>query len=235
VARALSVIGTVTVVDDVAAAFADAVMAEYASRPGPRFVMALSGGPTARRCYEELARKAEGRIDWSLVDILMGDERCVPADDPDANQRLVREALVDRVGPVGSFRPMSCDAGAPSYQRVVADAGAFDLVHLGLGPDGHTASLFPGSPSLEAPPGTLVVQSTDPSSRNPHPRMTLTLHALALARLVVFTVSGPTKRAAFAAVSGGQDLPATRVRAARILWLVDHQAAADGKTPEGDG
>ena len=230
--------GTVDVVEDlaaVAAAFTGTVLTAYAARPGPRFVLVLSGGPTAQRCYEHLAHSGAGKIDWSLVDIFMGDERCVAADDPDANQRLVREALIEPVGEVGSFRPMSCEEGPEAYERLVADVAEFDVVHLGLGPDGHTASLFPGSPALDAPPGRLVMRSVDPNSRNPHPRMTLTLEALARARLVVFTVSGESKRDAFTAVAAGSDLPAARVRAHQVLWLVDREAAGQVGSAEGDG
>jgi len=223
------------IVEDVADAFSDTVLAAYAGRPGPRFVLVLSGGPTARRCYEDLARAGKSRIDWSTVDVLMGDERCVAPDDADANQRLVREALLDEVGPVGSFRPMSCEAGAESYERVVTETGSFDVVHLGLGPDGHTASLFPGSPALEAPPGRLAMQTVDPNARNPHDRMTLTLEALARAREIVFTVSGAAKRDAFRAVESGSDIPATRVRAPRIVWLVDPAAAGEGRSLHDDG
>ena len=217
--------GTVDVVADVATAFAQTVVTAYAARPGARFVLALSGGPTARRCYEALARAGAEHIDWSLVDIYMGDERCVAPDDPDANQRLVREALIDPVGGVGSFRPMSCAEGAEVYQRLVSALDAFDIVHLGLGPDGHTASLFPRSAALDAAPGQLVVRSVDPNDRNPHERMTLTLEGLARARLVVFTVSGAAKHEAFAAVSSGADVPAARVRARQVVWLVDRDAA----------
>ncbi|MGD0380856.1 MAG: 6-phosphogluconolactonase [Acidimicrobiales bacterium] len=238
--------GTVDVVDDVPSAFAQTIITAYAARPGPRFVLALSGGPTARHCYEHLARAGAGHIDWSSVDIYMGDERCVAPDDADANQRLVREALLDPVGAVGSFHPMSCDEGADAYQRLVSQVAAFDVVHLGMGPDGHTASLFPGSAALEALPGTLVMKSVDPNDRNPHERMTLTLEALTRARLVLFTVAGEEKHEAFAAISAGADLPAARVRARQIVWLVDPAAAgrvgpAPGAAPtstdpaEGDG
>jgi 6-phosphogluconolactonase len=225
--------GVVDVVDDVAAAFAETVITAYAARSGPRFVLVLSGGPTARRCYEALAHASVGRIDWSGVDIAMGDERCVAPDDPDANQRLVREALIDLVGGVGSFHPMSCEEGPEAYERVLAGIGTFDVTHLGLGPDGHTASLFPNSAALDAAPGRLVVRAADPNERNPHERMTLTLEALARAQLVVFTVSGQDKHDAFAAVSSGADLPAARVRARQIVWLVDRDASGRiGGAPE---
>ena len=226
--------GTVDVVSDVAEAFAETVLSAYAGRDGPRFALVLSGGPTALRCYERLAQRASGRIDWSLVDIFMGDERCVAPADPDANQQLVREALIDHIDPVGSFRPMSCEEGPEAYERIVAEVASFDVVHLGLGPDGHAASLFTGGSALEAPPGKLVVRSVDPNAVNAHERMTLTLEALARAQLVVFTVSGESKHEAFAAVSSGADVPATRVRAHQVLWLVDREAAGQAGSPEDD-
>lgn len=231
--------GAVEIVDDldaVAGAFAATVVRAYGDRPGPRFRLVLSGGPTARRCYERLAAVGPAggvAIDWSAVDVLMGDERCVPPDDPDANQRLVREALVDAVGGVGSFRPMSCAEGPEVYEHVIAAAGDLDLVHLGLGPDGHTASLFPGSAALDAPTERLVVRSTDPQERNPHDRMTLTLAAVARARLVVFTVSGESKREAFTALCAGADLPAARVRAPAVHWIVDRAATGPAGAPAG--
>ncbi|HLN43076.1 MAG TPA: 6-phosphogluconolactonase [Acidimicrobiales bacterium] len=225
--------GIVDVVSDVPAAFSETVITSYAARSGPRFTLVLSGGPTARRCYERLAQSSPGRIDWSLVDIYMGDERCVAPDDPDANQRLVRESLIEPVGGVGSFHPMSCDEGPEAYEHLLTPVAAFDLVHLGLGPDGHTASLFPGSAALEAPPGRLVLRSVDPNDRNPHERMTLTLEALARALLAVFTVSGPSKHEAFAAISAGADLPGARVRARQVLWLVDREAAGQSGPDDG--
>ncbi len=165
----------------------------------------------------------------------MGDERCVPPDDVDANQRLVRESLIDPVGGVGSFHPMSCDEGAEAYERLVTQVAAFDVVHLGMGPDGHTASLFPGSAALDAPPGTLVVKSVDPNDRNPHERMTFTLEGLTRALLLVFTVTGEDKHEAFAAISAGADLPAARVRARQIVWLVDPAVAGRIGPAGGDG
>ena len=163
-------------------------------------------------------------IDWSVVDVLMGDERCVPPDDPDSNQRLVRESLLDRVAAVAAFHPMICEE-VENFDQLVAWIPAFDLVHLGLGPAGHTASLFPDSPDLEAPPGRMAVVTTDPNGNNPHPRMTLTFGAIARARRVVFTISGGEKHDIWTAIQAGQNLPATRVRAAEIIWIVDHEAA----------
>jgi 6-phosphogluconolactonase len=221
-----------TPVDDVARAFTDAVLEAFAARPGPRFALVLSGGPTAKACYEQLA--TAGGVAWSVVDVFVGDERVVPPDDDDANQRLIKEALLDPVGGVGSFSPMptvgpvgECVA---AYQRTMSDlvtGPGIDLIHLGMGPDGHTASLFPGAPTLDAEPGVLVAATEDPNGVNPHPRLTLTLPAINSARTAVFTVAGASKADAVAALLRGDDLPAARVHAGRTLWLVDGAARAD--------
>jgi 6-phosphogluconolactonase len=220
-----------TPVDDVPHAFRDVVVEAFAARPGPRFALVLSGGPTARACYEVLA--AAGGIDWTVVDVYVGDERLVPPDDEDSNARLITEALLDRVAPVGSFRPMPTqrpvEECVADYQRLISDVvtgPGIDLVHLGMGPDGHTASLFPGDPSLDADPGQLVMATVDPNGRNPHPRLTLTLPAINSARLAVFTVAGASKADAVAALVRGEDLPAARVHAGRTIWLVDGPARA---------
>jgi 6-phosphogluconolactonase len=234
---------TVRIVDDVPSAFASvaAEVVDSATKDPPhgtssaRCSLVLSGGPTARRCYEHLAAL---ELDWSAVDIYLGDERCVAPDDPDSNELLVRQSLVSQVRPPPHLRPMSCEQGPAIYHQLLAGVaevtGGLDLVHLGLGPDGHTASLFAGSQGLEAPetlPGTrgapLVARNDDPGGTHPHQRLTLTLAGIALARLVVFTVAGVEKRDAFARVLGGDDLPATRVRADKVLWLVDREALGD--------
>ncbi|HEV3225746.1 MAG TPA: 6-phosphogluconolactonase, partial [Acidimicrobiales bacterium] len=114
------------------------------------------------------------------------------------------------------------------YQLRIGELGKFDLVHLGLGPDGHTASLFPGSPALDADPGRLVVMNEDPSGRNRLPRMTLTLTGVARARLVVVTVSGEDKRDALARVRNDDETaPGSHIRGDRVVWLVDPTAAGD--------
>jgi 6-phosphogluconolactonase len=170
-------------------------------------------------------------VDWTRVDAYWGDERCVPPDDQDSNQRLCREALLDPVGPLRSIHPMYTggdpDAAAAAYQEELSSLDTFDVVHLGMGPDGHCASLFPGSAALDAPGDALVLANTDPNAANPHQRITLTLAAIARARLVVFTVAGPSKRDAFARVQKGEPLPAARVQASEVLWLVDPDAAGD--------
>jgi 6-phosphogluconolactonase len=222
-------------VDDVRRSFAESVVQAFGARPGPRFALMLSGGQTARDCYEVLAARPE--IDWSVVDIYIGDERFVPPEDADSNARLIRESLLDRVGPVGSFSPMPTTVGdietcAAHYQRTVADlvtGPGIDLIHLGLGPDGHTASLFVGAPSLDAGPGDLVLATEDPKGVNPHPRLTLTLPAINSARLAVFTVDGADKADAVARLRRGDDIPASRVHAGKTVWLVDR--AANGDAP----
>jgi 6-phosphogluconolactonase len=217
--------GEVVVVDDVPAAFAERVIAAYETRRRDDFSVALSGGETARECYERLAATADDRIDWWQVEVYWGDERCVPPDSEDSNERLGRQALLERVGGAHAVHPMRCDEGPDRYQLMLGEVGSLDLVHLGLGPDGHTASLFPGSPALDADPGRLVALNSDPSGRNPFERMTLTLSGISRSRLVLFTVSGPSKQAAMQAIADGADLPAARVRADRVVWLVDPAAA----------
>lgn len=210
--------GEVRVVQDVPAAFAGIVRA---LRPSS---LAVSGGATARAAYAALAGFAD--LDWAGVDVLIGDERWVPVDDPDSNEGMVRDALFDRVGGarVHSARGAgaSLDAAATNYAEVVAGFAAIDLVHLGVGQDGHTASLFPGSPAL-AETERLVIATADDD--HPHARLTFTYPAIARGRLVVLTMTGVEKRAALARIRAGEDLPAARVRADEVLWLVDPAAA----------
>lgn len=227
--------GEFRVVDDVPSAFGELVaehtVASLTSPVGsPRFRLVLSGGSTARHCYENLAKRSD--LDWSSIECLVGDERCVPADDADANQAMIREALVERVTPRPRFLPMDCSAPPKAYEAVVAESAHLDLVHLGLGPDGHTASLFPGSAALDAPPEQLVAHNVDPSGRNPHERLTLTFGAISRARLVVFTVAGTDKHEALQRVLHHADLPASRVRAERVIWLCDREAVGSEGLPK---
>jgi 6-phosphogluconolactonase len=217
--------GELIVVDDLPGEFSDRVVECFLARPDDTLSIALSGGETARRCYERLAAEAAEQIDWWAVDVFWGDERCVPPDHPDSNERLARDALLERVGAANSVHPMRCDEGPDRYQLKLGELGHLDLIHLGIGTDGHTASLFPGSPALDADPGRLVAMSPAPSGRHPHERMTLTLGGLARGRQVLFTVSGEEKRAVLQAIIDGEDLPAARVRAERVVWLVDQAAA----------
>jgi 6-phosphogluconolactonase len=219
--------GEMVVVDDVPGEFAERVIEAFHRRPNDGFSFALSGGPTARSCYERLADDAGNQIDWWKVDVYWGDERCVPLDSPESNYRLGREALLERLGAVNANYPMRCEDGPDPYQLRLGTLGRLDVIHLGVGPDGHTASLFPGSPALEADPGRLVVMNEDPLGNNPHKRMTLTFAGIARARLVLVTVCGKEKQAVMARIAAGDDLPACNIRADQVLWLVDRDAAGD--------
>jgi 6-phosphogluconolactonase len=213
---AVSLRGEVRVVDHVPRGFSE-LFVEV--RP-PSF--ALSGGSTARECYEPLASAG---VDWNAVDVFFGDERWVPVGDPDSNEGMARQAFVDEVKPrnVYSMRNAgdTIERAADAYDRLLREHGPLDFVHLGLGPDGHTASLFPGSPALEERDRLAVVTGDD---LHPHPRLTLTFRALDQSRLVVFTVAGDEKREALKRVKDGDDLPAAQVSAARVIWLVDEAA-----------
>ena len=221
----MAIPGELRVVDDVASSFTREVVAAFHGRDRDTFSIALSGGDTARHCYERLAAQAAAEIDWWKVDVYWGDERCVPHDHEDSNYLLAREALLDRVGAANATHLMRC-AEVDAYQLRLGDLGQIDLVHLGLGPDGHTASLFPDSPALDADPGRLVTLNHDPHGRNPYERMTLTFAGIARARLVVVTVSGEEKAEALAAVAADDALPASRIAADRVVWLADEAAAS---------
>jgi 6-phosphogluconolactonase len=212
----MSLRGELRVVDHVPRAFSALVVEEAPAS------LALSGGSTARECYELLA---VADVDWSEVDVFFGDERWVPVDDPESNEGMARQAFADQVRPraVHSMRN-ACDTieeAADAYDRLLREYGPLDLVHLGLGPDGHTASLFPGSPAPEERERLVVATGDD---LHPHPRLTLTFPALAQSRLAVFTVAGEGKRDALERVKAGDDLPAARVSAGRVIWLVDEAA-----------
>jgi 6-phosphogluconolactonase len=213
----MTVHGEVRRVENVPLAFEALVVDE-----APRSV-ALSGGSTARQCYELLA---VADVEWAGVDVWFGDERWVPLHDPDSNEGMARVAFLDEVEPRAIHSMFGAgdtvEAAALAYDDALRDAAPIDLLHLGLGPDGHTASLFPGAPQLEVD-DRLVVTSGD--DHHPHPRITFTFPAIARARLVVFTVAGADKRDAFRRVQAGDDLPAATVRAERVLWLVDEAAA----------
>lgn len=201
--------GEVVHVDDVAAAFADLVVREQ-----PRTI-ALSGGGTARRCYETLATRSG--IDWPAVTALLGDERLVPVDHPDSNEGMARAELLDHV-PVGTVHSMASST-EEAYDALVRGLGSIDLVHLGVGPDGHTASLFPGTAALDVTDRYVV--RNEPKLAPFHERMTLTFPGIALARHAVFTLEGDDKRDLWHRLLDGADLPAARVTAGRVTWLVD--------------
>jgi 6-phosphogluconolactonase len=234
--------GTVRLVPSVPDAFAGLVAEELtgAGEQGGAasgYSLFLSGGGTATECYQALAGRPD--LPWPEVDVFLGDERCVPPDDPDSNHRMITRVLLDVVGPVRADHPMytagPAAEAAAAYQELVLALGRPDLVHLGLGPDGHTASLFPGSTALaDVDPTHLVVANTDPNGVNPHERITLTYAGIARAKRIVVTVAGASKRAALASIMGGGDLPGGRLRGDDILWLVDADALGDGRPDQVD-
>jgi 6-phosphogluconolactonase len=130
------------------------------------------------------------------------------------------------------YRSGPPEEAATAYQAEIEPLGRFDLVHLGLGPDGHTASLFPDSTALAVDDSSvLVVANRDPNHNNPHDRITLTLGGIARARLVVFTVTDQSKHDPFSRIVGGANLPASRVIADEVLWLVDADVVGDTVLP----
>jgi 6-phosphogluconolactonase len=202
--------------EDVAAAAAMEISA--ALRKGAR-TLVLAGGTTPQRCYELLSKM---EIEWGRVSILFGDERCVPPDHPDSNYRMAREALLDRVSPATVYRmpaELGPDEGAELYSQVVKAVTPLDLVILGVGEDGHTASLFPGHPALRAP--GLVVGIRD-SPKPPPERVTLTLSVLQSARSVIILATGAGKADAVARAKR-HEVPSGMIAGAR--WLIDRAAA----------
>lgn len=205
-----------------------------------RFAAALSGGSTPRRTYEILASPPlQDRIDWRRVHLFWSDERGAPPEDPRSNYLMAMHTLVRRVSiPPGHVHPMAAypalEEGAQAYE---AELRAFfaggpprvDLVFLGLGADGHTASLFPGSPLVwEEKLWVAPVAQTGPDGS----RMTLTPLVLNQAALVVFLVAGAAKAGVLREVlEGPRDpmrLPAQAIvpTAGKLMWLVDREAAA---------
>ena len=230
-----------------AAAAADRVVASArnAIRRRGRVVLALSGGSTPRLVYPLLASSPRiDLVDWSRVEFFWGDERGVPADDPDSNFGLARSLLLDDLPGVrlDAVHPMPADAADPeaAAARYEAELGrvlgvrpgstrrpSFDLVWLGMGADGHTASLFPGASALNER-RRWVIPATAPNSSVVASRMTVTLPLINAARAVLFVVAGADKAEAVRAVrSGASKLPAARVRARSTAWLLDAAAAGE--------
>lgn len=206
--------------------------------PG-RFTIALSGGSTPKRLYEILAAAPFGAaLPWDRVHLFWGDERLVPHTDRDSNYRMTREALLDHVPiPVANIHPVpehvTPDEAAQQYQAALQDhygsraldttRPLFDVTLLGLGENGHTASLFPGTPALEETLAWVV-----PVMENvPQPRLTLTYPAIASSRTVAFLVAGGNKSTVLRRVlDGDRSQPAARVTSAGdLIWFIDKAAA----------
>jgi 6-phosphogluconolactonase len=184
-----------------------------------RFTFAVSGGHTPWAMFAELARQD---VPWANVELYQVDERVAPDGDPDRNLTHLRESIGDapaRVHPM-PVNDSDLDKAAAEYAMVLPQR--FDLVHLGLGPDGHTASLVPGDPVLEVADALVAV--TQPYQG--HRRMTLTYPALTRADQLLWLVTGSDKRDPLAKLlAGDQSIPAGRVLATRSLVLADEAAA----------
>ena len=191
----------------------------------PRTIV-LSGGSTPEAFYRLLATTG---YDWPGVELFFGDERCVPADDARSNLGMVRRALADHV-PARTY-PIdgaACDAdgyeGRLRERFAGASVPAFDLAIYGLGPDGHTASLFPGRPAVEETE-RWVVRVPEAGLEPFVPRVTLTVPALSSAAVGAFLVEGATKREMVARLLAGDDIPAARLSPARLVVIADPAAA----------
>ncbi len=186
-----------------------------------RFHWVLAGGKTPAACYRQMTRET---LDWQRLDLSLGDERCLPVDHPERNDTLIRNTLLQAEGPrLARFEPMRAEWGAEvasaHHAKVLETLGPIDLVMLGMGEDGHTASLFPGHASLSSP-APVVPEFSAP--KPPPERISLGLTLLQKARQRVFLVSGESKRAILQALDRGQRLPVGQVGAGD--WFIDQDA-----------
>jgi len=186
--------------------------AQIAIRSRGAFHIVLAGGTTPRKIYEQL-RIAD--TDWSAWHIYFGDERCLPPNHDERNSRMAELALLDHVAiPLQQIHPIPAEKGAEKaeslYDETLKSIELFDLVLLGLGEDGHTASLFPvheWGASTDAPAVLAVHNAPKP----PPDRVSLSAHRLAAARQVLFIVTGDTKRQAVKNWQSGADIPAASI------------------------
>ncbi len=221
--------------DFVAAAAGSAIAARG------RFTLALSGGNTPRALYSLLAAQYADRIDWASTRLYFGDERCVPPDNADSNYRMADEALLshitglrDHTARIEGERPPP--EAASRYDALLRrdfpslSSGTFDVALLGIGDDGHTASLFPGSPALDET-ARWAVTAMAPPEMTTRQRVTLTYPVFDNARAVVFLCAGAGKRAILSTImaeAGGKATaahPAARVTAReQLIYLADRAA-----------
>lgn len=230
--------------------------AEESVRDTGAFTVALSGGSTPKALFRLLAGELDGafrrRVPWGSVQVFWGDERHVPPDHPDSNYRMTYDTLLSRVPipPENIHRIQGEDPdaekAAEAYEQALGrifrvaegQLPRFDLILLGMGPDGHTASLFPGTPALQERKRLVVAQWVEKLQTH---RITLTAPVLNNAALVVFLVSGAEKAETLRAVLLGEyqpeRLPAQLIRPTdgRLLWLVDRAAARGLRLPEEGG
>jgi 6-phosphogluconolactonase len=233
---------TVIAVADAAAlaeAAAKRMLARIDANAG-RVAICLTGGSSPKALYELLATDPyKANIPWPRVHWFIGDDRFVPATDPRNNMAMARHAFLDALAPPDRIHPMATDATDPDaaarrYERELQSFyGAewlepakplFDLVLMGVGPDGHTASLFPGYPAMRETERWVV--GVPQAHVEPFvPRVTLTFPALASCREMLFEVAGAGKRAIVTRVLAGDDLPAGRAHSnGETIWLADRAA-----------
>lgn len=207
-----------------------------------RFAVALSGGSTPKTLYSLLASSAyRDRVDWSRIHLFWGDERCVPPEHPESNFRMAKEALLSKLKiPPQNIHRMAGEkepsSAASEYERelckffelVQGQLPRFDLILLGLGDDGHTASLFPGSSAVNEQERLAVAPYVEKLKAH---RLTLTLPVINNAAQVNFLVAGAAKRAIVPRVLDDADteLPAARVQPlkGKLTWLITQDAAAE--------
>ena len=218
---------------------ADRIMARIAAN-GDRVAICLTGGSSPKQLYQLLATEAyRSQIPWQRVHWFIGDERFVPADDPLNNMAMARRTFLDLCAPAANVHPIPTDTADPEqaarrYQSELQSFyGAkqldsarplFDVVLMGVGPDGHTASLFPGYPAIDETERWVV--GVPKAHVEPFvPRVTLTLPALNSCREMLFDVSGADKRAILTRVLAGENLPANRAHSiGETIWLADKAA-----------
>lgn len=194
-----------------------------------KFSVVLAGGSTPRRLYGELAAHADA--EWPKWHVFFSDERCLPRGDPDRNDTMARAALLDHV-PIPARQIHAIEAergavqGARAYCAALAGVGPFDVVLLGLGADGHTASLFPGRP-LGAEPDAPDALAVHDAPKPPRERVSLGAARLSRANAVFVLVEGPAKRAAVRALGSDAPGPLSSVRPAAGVDLFLDRAAAE--------
>jgi len=215
--RSVKRFGTGADVAGFAAGFFEAALRE---KSRGKFLVAISGGRTPAGLFKKLSALP---LPWDRVVFFMADERLVPLSSPDSNFGAARRALFSRIKiPAANLRPVK--NGAAAYEKELlketGDSGRLDLIFLGLGEDGHTASLFPGSPVLHER-GRFVSAARAPRGARPEKRVTLTLKALNRARALVLMASGPGKKKIFErAARGDRSIPAGRLRPRGGLHLL---------------
>ncbi len=204
-----------------AAARRIALLAKRAARTQPFLRIALAGGTTPQACYRALR---EETLDWSRIHIYFGDERCLPASDPQRNDQMAAQSLLDHVPiPAHQIHRIQAHWGAVpaalDYAACLRHSGPLDLILLGMGEDGHTASLFPG---LSEPGEQRLVIPVLHAPKPPPERVSLGPAALLAARQLFFLVAGPAKHAALQHLQQGASLPPQQFKLAH--WYVDRAA-----------